>query len=450
MIIRTMRLADLKPAPYNPRKQLQPTDEEYKQIKASIEQFTLVEPLVYNERSGLLVGGHQRLTVLRDMGVQEVEVSVVDLPPDEERALNAALNKIKGAWNYDQLSEVMRTIRADLRPRTGFDGTEIAALLSRLDDAPLPGKKVHSLSKDFTRLVPDFGKFRIFHASINTQCNIIPGYDYLISYGACSGSMPSYPKNPGDLLFVDSGLLTGARKFGHSYTERQGDIVEYAKRAEADWCAMMDIVTIPPVLDALQITVEQGMEIHYRNAADFRKEHMPGIRKVFPIQGRTNEEYAECCQQMKRYIRSEDVVAVGGIAGGPNAQLDRVSEIIQIIRKAYPKNDLHLFGVSVPASIKEAFNLGATSCDSAVAGLNQLFGDLAWPHYNGEHYIVQRQSIKAADGCRISLGQKPYKALRHCNMAMVELAIYLEMGLLKSSGEPAAEVPQEEAGSDRY
>ena len=72
--IERMRLDDLIPAGYNPRKALKAGDEEYEKLKRSVETFGLVEPLVWNRRSGVLVGRHQRLAVLRDMGVKRGRV----------------------------------------------------------------------------------------------------------------------------------------------------------------------------------------------------------------------------------------------------------------------------------------------------------------------------------------------------------------------------------------
>ena len=83
MEIRRVPLADLFPADYNPRKALKRGEPEYEKLRRSIETFGLVEPLIWNEDTGRLVGGHQRLTVLKDMGISEVEVSIVHL--DEPR-----------------------------------------------------------------------------------------------------------------------------------------------------------------------------------------------------------------------------------------------------------------------------------------------------------------------------------------------------------------------------
>ena len=68
MNIRRMQLADLKPASYNPRKDLQPGDPAYIKIKQSLETFGMVEPVIWNEKTGHVVSGHQRIKALCDIG----------------------------------------------------------------------------------------------------------------------------------------------------------------------------------------------------------------------------------------------------------------------------------------------------------------------------------------------------------------------------------------------
>lgn len=68
MEIKKMKLDLLKPADYNPRMDLQPGDPEYENLKQSIQRFGHVQPIVWNESTGHIVGGHQSLKVLRDLG----------------------------------------------------------------------------------------------------------------------------------------------------------------------------------------------------------------------------------------------------------------------------------------------------------------------------------------------------------------------------------------------
>lgn len=128
MKIKVMKLADLRPAGYNPRVELKPGDSEFERLKNSIETFGNVEPIVWNKRTGNVVGGHQRLSVLKTMGVVETEVSVVDLKDDDEKLLNVALNKIKGEWDYDKLMKLLKEFGPEEAKLSGFSPQEITIL----------------------------------------------------------------------------------------------------------------------------------------------------------------------------------------------------------------------------------------------------------------------------------------------------------------------------------
>ena len=104
MQIEKKNVAELLPADYNPRKDLRPGDPEYEKLKRSIEQFGYVEPVIWNATTGRVVGGHQRLKVLMDMGLSEVDCVVVTLDEEHEKALNIALNKISGELSRSQRS----------------------------------------------------------------------------------------------------------------------------------------------------------------------------------------------------------------------------------------------------------------------------------------------------------------------------------------------------------
>ncbi len=110
MDIRRIPIAHIEPAHYNPRIDLKPGDEDYDLLAKGMEEFGLVEPLVWNERTGRLVGGHQRLKILVDIGVTEADVSVVNLDETREKALNVALNKIGGDWDRPKLKDLLEEI----------------------------------------------------------------------------------------------------------------------------------------------------------------------------------------------------------------------------------------------------------------------------------------------------------------------------------------------------
>ena len=104
MQIEKKNVSQLLPADYNPRKDLKPGDKEYEKLKRSIEQFGYVEPVIWNATTSRVVGGHQRLKVLIDMGITEVECVIVEMGEEKEKALNVALNKISGEWDNDKLA----------------------------------------------------------------------------------------------------------------------------------------------------------------------------------------------------------------------------------------------------------------------------------------------------------------------------------------------------------
>ena len=136
MLVKTMPIAELKPADYNPRKDLQPGDAEYEKLKRSLTEFGYVEPVIWNSTTGHVVGGHQRLKVLEDLGHNTVDVIVVELDETREKALNIALNKISGEWDNDKLALLIADLDAsDFDAElTGFDDAEIAQLIGSLDE----------------------------------------------------------------------------------------------------------------------------------------------------------------------------------------------------------------------------------------------------------------------------------------------------------------------------
>nr|DAX61012.1 MAG TPA: adenine specific DNA methyltransferase [Caudoviricetes sp.] len=127
------KLNELVAADYNPRKALTPEDREYQKIKRSIEEFGYVDPIIINE-DGTIIGGHQRCTVLKDLGYEEVDVVVVSLDKQREKALNIALNKITGEWDELKLKDLLLDL--DLGDYditlTGFEQEDLVELVDNL------------------------------------------------------------------------------------------------------------------------------------------------------------------------------------------------------------------------------------------------------------------------------------------------------------------------------
>lgn len=131
--LRRVSVDRIRPLAYNPRKRLQPGDVAYEQLHGSLNEFGMVDPLVWNERTGNLVGGHQRYWLaLEKFGARSLDVSVVDLPPDGERALNLALNKVQGEWDEALLAETLGALSdTPYADATGFTAEEVATLQAR-------------------------------------------------------------------------------------------------------------------------------------------------------------------------------------------------------------------------------------------------------------------------------------------------------------------------------
>lgn len=133
-MVQEIKITKLKTAAYNPRITLAPKMAEYEKLKNSIETFGNVEPIVWNKRTGNVVGGHQRLTVLKDLGYKSVPCSVVDLDENDEKLLNIALNKIKGKWDYNKLEAVLKDFDNEIALASGFSAEELAVLLASNND----------------------------------------------------------------------------------------------------------------------------------------------------------------------------------------------------------------------------------------------------------------------------------------------------------------------------
>lgn len=130
----TMKLEDLKPAPYNPR--IMPPAE-YEKLKTSIQEFGYVDPLIINTTNNHVIGGNQRLEVLKELGFKKIKVIPLKIEdPNKEKALNIALNKISGDWDYQKLESVFNDLELEgfNVTLTGFDEIEIKEITTKLQD----------------------------------------------------------------------------------------------------------------------------------------------------------------------------------------------------------------------------------------------------------------------------------------------------------------------------
>ena len=137
MNLQRIPIEKLKPAKYNPRKDLKPGDPAYEKIKRSLNDYGYVDPVIWNEVTGNIVGGHQRQKILVAEGATEIDCVVVHIEnPQDEKAMNIALNKAVGECEPVALADLLSELQTsgyDLGA-TGFDAAEVNDLFSQVHD----------------------------------------------------------------------------------------------------------------------------------------------------------------------------------------------------------------------------------------------------------------------------------------------------------------------------
>ena len=140
MKLNNMELIELpvemvKPNPKNPRIDLKPGMPLYEKLKKSIENFGYADPIIWNEKTGMIVSGHQRFQVMKDIAQKEgkelttIQVVKVSMDESKQDGFMIAVNKITGLWDEEKLSAILRELDEEDRLNTGFDDYEIATLL---------------------------------------------------------------------------------------------------------------------------------------------------------------------------------------------------------------------------------------------------------------------------------------------------------------------------------
>lgn len=134
-----IKIKDLKPAEYNPRKI---DDGELLKLENSVKEFGFVSPIIINLNNNHIIGGHQRYKVisemtdelnlikLGDIGLAFMDDDIEIKDEEHEKALNIALNKIQGKWDIDKLLELLEDLEMDEMDveLTGFEQGEILEL----------------------------------------------------------------------------------------------------------------------------------------------------------------------------------------------------------------------------------------------------------------------------------------------------------------------------------
>lgn len=121
--VQQIKIAELNPAPYNPRIW---DEKAVRDLTESIKRFGLVDPIIVNSapnRKNIVVGGHFRLKVAKDLGYTEVPVIFINIPAiEKEKELNLRLNRNTGTWDFEKLKEFEIGTLLDI----GFDDTDLS------------------------------------------------------------------------------------------------------------------------------------------------------------------------------------------------------------------------------------------------------------------------------------------------------------------------------------
>lgn len=137
------KLSELATDACDVRVPLEEDSSTYKRLRRSIEEFGLVQLPVWNETTGHVIAGRQRLGVLRDLGQTTIEVVVVSLPVEREQALSLALNneELQSDWDMERLIDMVRNLRNTPEvdaTLTGFEERQLRELAFEADPSFTP------------------------------------------------------------------------------------------------------------------------------------------------------------------------------------------------------------------------------------------------------------------------------------------------------------------------
>lgn len=117
-----VEIKKLKAASYNPRKW---SESAIENLKDSVRRFGMVDPLIVNKasnRENVVIGGHFRLKVAKDLGFKTIPVVYVDITDvEKEKELNLRLNKNTGEWDFKLLAEFDESFLANI----GFSSEDL-------------------------------------------------------------------------------------------------------------------------------------------------------------------------------------------------------------------------------------------------------------------------------------------------------------------------------------
>lgn len=147
---RTMLLSSLMPAPWNPRAI---SEVSLARLRASLTKFGVVQDIVWNKRSGQIVGGHQRVKALIALGQTDVDVKIVDLDEVDEKALNITLNNPNVGGEF---TAALEPLIVELASTVGFEDLGLAALQPPVF-TPIDGAAVSNMEGKALTRCPNCG-----------------------------------------------------------------------------------------------------------------------------------------------------------------------------------------------------------------------------------------------------------------------------------------------------
>ena len=204
------KISELVVAGYNPRKL---TEKQSTDLKASLDKFNLADPIVIN-KDNKIIGGHQRINILKEKGDETVDVRVPDrqLTETEEKELNLRLNRNLGDWDFDKLGEFGEDMLLDV----GFDSNEVDMILDVQEDEFDAEKEYEKISEPITKKgdIYVLGNHRLMCGDstkdlsklmVNNKARLIftdPPYN--VNYKSQSGNSYSEGKYNGQKIFNDN------------------------------------------------------------------------------------------------------------------------------------------------------------------------------------------------------------------------------------------------------
>ena len=202
-----IKRSQIKLAGYNPRK-ISP--EAKRKLKENLSKMGLMGGLVWNKRTGNLVSGHQRLSILdidKNYDVKTFEndydvfVTCVDLSEKDEKTQNIFFNNqsAMGFFDEDKLHEIMTEV--DFSELTGFSKKN---QISMFADSSLTDDEYAEIAEQVEETTK---KFKKMHQSTTSEVDA----NYIVLVFKNAGDKATLVNNLG--IELDNGRFSNAHDF---------------------------------------------------------------------------------------------------------------------------------------------------------------------------------------------------------------------------------------------